>query len=317
LKWKENRASVLYIDEFMRGMRDDADAWRLAGLCKRLNIRLVGVSDGFHLDDEDWDTKVRFYNLVTHMETKYKQQRVRRGMAGAATSNRVIGKLPLGYTRRVLRDSVGRILMNGKDQPLHERCIDSETKDYALRMFTWVMKESWTPFMVARKFNELKVEGWDGWSVATIIKILVNPAYIGLFIWNRTKTEYNYEAHEYEIVHNRWTEWERFYDKKLAVIPKAWHVTLRKRFDKGKAAREPRPNKSARCPSTLFSEALRCGYCGTALRLYRSTQKYSDLYCPNGPTGRHQCQLRSSKAARVVEEALLRSSANRFLPSAQ
>ncbi len=128
IKSKDHSVETVFIHEFMRGNRNEDEAWKLAGTCKRLNVRLVGVSDSFNLDSGDWDTQVRFYNLFTHMETKYKRIRVRRGMRGAAMENRSLGKMPLGYTRRAKLDANGGIIRGSDDKPVYERCIDPVTR---------------------------------------------------------------------------------------------------------------------------------------------------------------------------------------------
>ncbi|HMO85939.1 MAG TPA: recombinase family protein, partial [Lacipirellulaceae bacterium] len=85
-------APLVYIDDFHRGSRNDQDWWKLARLCRQFQVRLLGVSDGFNLDGEDWDTKLGIYNVFSTMDTKYKRQRVRRGMLGAARENRPLGR---------------------------------------------------------------------------------------------------------------------------------------------------------------------------------------------------------------------------------
>jgi hypothetical protein len=169
---------------------------------------LIGVSDGFHIDDEDWDVKLRFYNLITQTELKYKRQRVRRGMRGVAGENRTLGIPPLGYTRRVKREANGYIERRPNGTPKTELCIDPETLPYAQLMWELFYVKKWSKYQIAKQFNDERVCDWDGWTPTGIEGTLLNPLYCGYHIWNRTRSEFNWETQRWERVSNHWKEWE-------------------------------------------------------------------------------------------------------------
>ncbi|MBI1370438.1 MAG: hypothetical protein GC162_17520 [Planctomycetes bacterium] len=299
-------ADSVYIDEFMRGMRDEKDAWRLAGLCKSRKLRLTGV-DGFSIDGEDWDMRVKMYSLFSYSETKYKRQRVRRGLAGAAEEDRVIGKLPLGYAKRVKRDANGRVIYNSKGLPVHGRAFDPVTKKIVYEMFEKIVHGGWSIYQMTQKFNKEKIDGSDGWTCESIRKLLINPAFIGLFVYNQWVAEWDYEKNRVIRVKKPWYEWSVYFDRDLAIIPKAWHVEMRKRYFKGRARRATQmPSAEERRQArTLFCHTLVCGYCDHKIRLYRSTDKHKDMYCPNSPHKAHGCKLTSSKSVAIIENSLL------------
>lgn len=315
-----HQVDTVYIDEFSRASRNDIDWMQLAGMCKEREIRLVGASDGFNLDMQDWKLMVQVHTIITTQETENKRRRVWRNMLDAAGENRVLGKLPLGYTRRILRDDSGRAVCRDDGRSRHERAIDPETAPLVRRMFDLAVNHGWSPHALAKKFNEDKSEDWNGWTPEAIRKMLINPAYIGLFVWNRQRRQpvqmsldrANGDQHKsrYRIVLNPWRKWERFYDKKLALIPKAWHVAMRRKVEKQrKVRRTAKANGEAsvpadRRPVTLFSSTLVCGYCGGEITLWKSG-KWPCMFCRNGNEARHGCKLSSSKSTKIIEQSLL------------
>lgn len=295
---------AVFIDEFARGSRDDDDSWRLAGMCNRQGINLA-AADGFDLqNDSDWDLKIRIFNIVNAMEKKNKSHRVKRGMRGVAEDGRVLGRIPDGYTGRIRRDANGNVVTGNKDKPVHDIAIDPEARVWVREMFELAMIKKWSLYKIVKHFNDNKIDGWDGCTEASLKIKLINPAYIGLFTWGKTTQIFNHETREYETKHLPWTEWSVFYDKNLALVPKAWHVAMRKKYAKG-TKRKAAKRLPDRVAVTLFSKALKCGYCGGDIKMFRSAKKYKNMYCPNGPKGVHGCKLSASKSVRVIEQCLL------------
>lgn len=305
LRAKEGDIQCIYLDEFGRGSRRERDSWRLASLCKREKIGLVSASDSFTLASEDWDTWVSMYNTFNRMEKKYKGLRVRRGMEGAAADNQVLGLQTFGFTRLVKRDVCGNVVTGNKDEPVHVRAIDPEAAEIVKQIFRWAIVEKWSAYKIAHELNDHKVDDWDRWEPSGIIKILVNPAYIGMFIWGRKTKDYNYETEKYEDVEQPWQDWVVCYDKTLALIPKAWHVQMRAKYEKNRPGKPGPKRLPDRVAVTLFSKALKCGYCGGDIKLFRSQKKYKNMYCPNGPKCARGCKLSVSKSVRIIETCLL------------
>jgi DNA invertase Pin-like site-specific DNA recombinase len=99
-----------YIDDFTRAARDEIEWWRLAALSKRCQKRLIGASDGFDLSNENSEMLITMFGLLSRLFIKGLREKVRRGMRGAARRGTVLGKLPLGFTRKAHRDKDGNIV---------------------------------------------------------------------------------------------------------------------------------------------------------------------------------------------------------------
>lgn len=304
-----------YIDDFTRASRDELEWWTLAAFSKRLRKRLIGASDNFDLDDPDWEMKLTMYGLLSRLFIKSLRQKVKRGMGGTHRNGGTLGRPPLGYSRSVKRDESGLIQHGPDGAPKTEICFDPETQAIVLEIFEMFVNRRWTTHRIAKDLNRRKVNGWDGWTSGGLLKILRNPAYVGVFIWNRTRREFDIETRKWKVVENPRKDRITFYNPELQFVPaELWKAarrrlasTMHKRNSEILGETGDQQKTTVRpTASTLFSDILVCGYCQRPLRLYRSTSKFRDLHCPNGPIGNHGCKLTTSKSVRIVEECLLR-----------
>ena len=132
-------------------------------------------------------------------------------------------------------------------------------------MFELFSVRKWSPYQIARHFNELKVDGWDGWTESGIKKLLVGLDAMGIFIWNRTHREYDVEEDKIVVVPNPRSEWEIYIDPKLRLVPVEWWIDARRRlrnvWDRRRSDR-PKASRNQISATTLFSGTVVCEYCG-------------------------------------------------------
>jgi len=297
-----------YIDDFSRASRDELEWWKLAAHSKRLNKRLIGASDSFDLSSANWDIQVTVFGLLSRLFIRSLRQKVLRGMRGTARKGGSLGKPPLGFTLKLKRDEHGNVLPGRNDKPKKEPCWDPATRDDGYRLFECFAVQNRTPYWIAKEFNRLKVDGWDGWTPGGIKKMLRNPAYIGVFIWNKTRREWDLDKEQWVVVKNPRSEWEVYHDPNLALIPMDWWRTTQRKLSAARRASPITGRKRSRnqiSATTLFSGTLFCKYCGGELKLIRSAGKYRVMGCFNGPTGAHACKLTTSKSTRIIEYCLL------------
>jgi DNA invertase Pin-like site-specific DNA recombinase len=309
LRDPEHMIETTYIDDFTRASRDEVEWWRLARLSKRLRKRMIGASDGFDLNSPDWDVKITIYGLVSRLFLKGLREKSKRGMRGAARRGTCIGRPPLGLTRRLCRDNNGNVVVGRDGKAKHVPCIDPASKDHALLVFELDTQKKWSRCRIARHFNEQRIEGSDHWTAQSIRYILSNPAYVGVFIWNQYRTEYDSEEERWTRIRNPRSEWEIYIDKTLALIPLNVWKQARRRIGLSRRTNPKTGKKASRnqnSATTLFSGTLFCGYCGEELTLYRSDGKYKLMGCKNGPGRRCECKLTTSKSTRIIEGALLK-----------
>ena len=256
---------VTFIDDFTRASRDELEWWKLGALSKRLRKGMIGASDGFDLRNPNSDILITVFGLVSRLFIKSLKEKVMRGMKGAARRGTCLGKLSLGFTRRVHRDANGNVVYRPDGRPRHEPCIDPATRQYRLLMYELFVEQNWTAYRIARHFSKLKVDGWDGWTESAIKKLLKNENAIGAFNWNKTHREYDWEEEKWVVVKNPATEWERHYDPALAIVPKPlWRAARLKLWRMRKAS--PRTGKEGQSQSEQRDDALQRGVVLQVLR---------------------------------------------------
>ena len=308
LRSEHHLIETTYIDDFTRAGRNPQEWWRLATMSRRLRKRMIGASDGFDLNSKDADTRIDLCNIFSRMFLNGLREKVTRGMKGGARRGTCLGKPGLGFTRQVCRDAKGEIIHRSNGQPRTKPCWDPATKPYRALMYDLYAQQNWSPYKIARHFNSLRVDGWDGWTGAGIKKLLKGLDAIGVFVWNRYHTEYDEEAGEWITTTKPRSEWVIHNEPSLAIVPKelwraAWHKLLKAR--KASPLTGKKPSRNQRSATTLFSGTLFCEHCKNELRLNRSAGKYKVMSCLSGSTGVHGCQFTTSKSTQIIEDCLL------------
>src|SRR5690606_8377962 len=113
----------------------------------------------------------------------------------------------------------GNLVCGPDGQPINELCIDPVTSPFRLMIYELFVHHGWSAYKIARRFNQLKVEAWEGWTESAIKLLLKNPSSIGVFIWNRGRQEFDPEARKWIHVRNPRSEWVVRYKPELAIVP--------------------------------------------------------------------------------------------------
>jgi hypothetical protein len=229
----------------------------------------------------DWDVKITIYGLISRLFIKSLREKVRRGMKGAAGRGTCTGKPPLGRTRCVYRDSEGRIVHRQDGTPRHTTCVDPETRGFVTEAFERYAIKLQSRDKIARDWNVRKVDGSTGWTPSAIRKILSNPAYVGVFIWNKTRMEFDWEEQEWVKLQNPRSEWVIRIDRSQAIIlPTLWKLAQRRLA----ATRRANPltgkpwSRNQRSATTLFSGCVACVHRSMRRRAHFVSAK-TVVYC--------------------------------------
>ncbi|HEX3658537.1 MAG TPA: recombinase family protein [Pirellulales bacterium] len=309
LKSDKHSIGTTLIDDFTRASRDEIEWWRFAQSCRQLRKRLIGVSDGFDLAAPDWEIKLTLFALLSRLFLKGHREKMSRGQHGAARRRTCTGKLILGLTRRIVRDEAGDPVVRSTGGFKYRPAIDPSSSRWLLKLFELYVVKLWPVRKICRYFNEHRVEDWDGWTPRGIAQLLVNPAVIGVFIWNKYHPDMDLETGKPIKVRNPRSQWEVYYNPKVAIIPMEWWRAARRRAAETRA-KSPltghRRTRNTEHPTTLFSGTLFCGYCeDSELKLNRSAGPDKAMACLNGPNNAKQCKLKSQKSTAIIETALL------------
>ena len=77
-------------------------------------------------------------------------------------------------------------------------CIDPDTSKYRKKMYELFVKKKWSFYKIAQFFNRARINDWAGWVDTGIRSTLENSDAIGVFIFNRTFLDKDYETKEWE-----------------------------------------------------------------------------------------------------------------------
>jgi hypothetical protein len=277
---------------------------------------MIGASDSFDLHSELSKMKIMVFSIVSDLFLGSLRQKVRRGMEGAAERGTMLGKPPLGFTKRPAVDEYGRPRLGPDGLPIYELCIDEASAESRLLMFRMFVLELRSIGYIQRYFNENKIDGWEGWTTSAIRDLLRSPSAIGIFIWNKKRREFDEVTEEWMTIPNPGRKWKILRRPELRIVPIDLWKKARRRL--GEIRRScpktgKKPSRNQVNPITLVSGLLECACCGDELKLIRSAGSERQMGSINGTQGLHGCQLRSSKSVRYVEEALLAYLRDRLL----
>lgn len=83
----------------------------------------------------------------------------------------------------------------------------SVTSPFRRLMYELYVEQNWSIPKIAKHFSQLKVDGWDGWTTTAVKKLLWSPTALGIFTWNKTRREFDYEEMKWVTKMNPVSEW--------------------------------------------------------------------------------------------------------------
>ena len=175
---------VLFIDDVSRITRDYLEGAKLMAIIENSGLRVV-TSDGLDTAQPNWKTLWQIKLMTAGMQVENTAMQVVRGMLGQLERGYQIAQPPFGYRGVRVKAEDGREL--GTHWVIEEKEAELIRKMYAWR------KSGMSMAKIALELNNvLKVlppcyrrcEGKAYWRPATVQRILSNPIYRGIFIWN-------------------------------------------------------------------------------------------------------------------------------------
>ena len=179
---REQQVDVLIIDELSRVSRNTLDGALLMDLLESTGVRII-TGDGIDSDRREWKMLWGLKMISAVQEVESTADRVTRGMIGQLERGYQIAQPPIGYVG-VKVFSENRELGTLWD-------LDKEKADIVKQMFQWRF-EGMSAGGIAKRLNEEGVlppahkrcKGPAYWRPASVHRVLANPVYKGIFVWN-------------------------------------------------------------------------------------------------------------------------------------
>lgn len=174
---------VVFIDDVSRATRDLKEGVKLMEIVEETGLRVV-TSEGFDTTMPGWKLVWQMKLMAAGMQVENTAMQVVRGMLGQLERGYQIAQPPFGYRGVREKEPSGRELGTKWE-------IESKEAELVRTMYQW-RKSGKSVAKIALELNNMDVlppcyrrcNGAPYWRPATVHRVLANPIYKGLFIWN-------------------------------------------------------------------------------------------------------------------------------------
>jgi DNA invertase Pin-like site-specific DNA recombinase len=180
----ENKlVDIVFIDDVSRAARDMLEGAKIMALVDSIGLRVV-TSDGIDTAQPNWKMLWSFKLMTAVQQVENTASQVVRGMVGQLERGYQIAQPPFGYKGARIRDQSGRELGTVWE-------IDEKESALLRTMYGW-RQSGKSVARIALELNKLEVlppcyrrcSGVPYWRPATVHRMLGNPVYKGIFVWN-------------------------------------------------------------------------------------------------------------------------------------
>ena len=288
-------------------------------------VRVVSVADGLDTNDEEATVGIQMRGVFNELQLMDLKKKTLRGQIGQKQRGFIVGEATFGY-RSV---PVGKVRLDKKGRPRPEgykMSIEPREAAVVLRMFR-EFADGNSGSRVVKRLNAEGVSGRrkskNGWSPATVHRVLRNEKYVGRWIWNRTETRRDPKTGRRRQFPKPESEWFIAEDESLRIVPQElWEqvqermADVRKTWPGGRGKRGfegQRGGEVRHYPTDLLSGAMVCAHCGSAMA--KVSGKSGGYYgCLGAAKG--ACENRVLVRRLLVERIVLAAVRDELLSSA-
>ena len=174
---------IVFIDDVSRATRDYLEGAKLMATVENNGLRVV-TSRGLDTSQPNWKTLWQIKLMTAGMQVENTAMQVVRGMLGQLERGYQIAQPPFGY-RGVREKMPGGLKLGTKWE------IEEKEAELIRNMYQW-RKSGKSVAKIAFELNGRNVlppcyhrcSGVPYWRPATVHRILANPIYKGIFVWN-------------------------------------------------------------------------------------------------------------------------------------
>ncbi len=266
--------TVIIADELSRLTRAYGEGARLMELVDSLGVRVI-TGDGIDTDREGWRVMWIIKLMSAAQEVENTSSRTSRGMIGALYRGYQIAAAPYGY--RSLREKIPDSKLTGARWFIHD--VEAEVVKRIFRM----RREGLSHVKIAAALTadgiltprHLSCKGAPYWRGGTVHRVLANPIYRGVFVWNNSSFVKARARKRRKVL-----EPLEFAREALRLVSdEDWYACNEKR--------QTRADRPARVPNGggkhLFSGLVTCGDCHALLTVAGGPTSFS-MYCPQCET---------------------------------
>ncbi len=268
---------VVLVDDLSRLARDNFLMLSVLAELHFAGVRVVSVADRLDSNDEESTLGIQIRGIFNELQLRDLKKKTLRGQIGQKQRGFIVGEATFGF-RSV---PVGTVRMDKKGRPRPEgyrMVIEPREAAVVLRIFQ-EFANGQSESSIVRRLNEQGIPGRrrskEGWSPATVHRVLRNEKYVGRWIWNRTETRRDPKTGRRRQFPKPESEWFIHQDEGLRIVPQElWNRVqerlreVQKTWPGGSGRRGFQQQEGGRVshyPTDLLSGSMSCGACGAAI----------------------------------------------------
>ncbi|MCW5641443.1 MAG: recombinase family protein [Rhodoferax sp.] len=266
--------TVLIADELSRITRHYSEGARLIDIVETTGLRVI-TGDGIDTTREGWKLLWMMKLMGAVQEVDNSSSRTSRGMLGALHRGYQVAPAPYGY--RSAREAIGGSKLTGARWSIYP------PEAIVVQSIFRMRRDGMSLVRIAGELTgngtlpprHKSCKGEPYWRAGTVFRLLSNPIYRGVFIWNNSSfIKVRARKRRKTIVPQ---EFER--ESLRLVSDDDWYACNQRN-----STRDDQPPRAPRGGGKhLFSGLVRCGDCGALLCVAGGPKSFS-LYCPQCAT---------------------------------
>ena len=265
---------LVLVDDLSRLARDNYLMLSVLAELHFAGVHVVSVADGLDSHDQEATLGIQIRGIFNELQLQDLKKKTLRGQIGQKQRGFSVGDHTYGYTSV----PVGATRLDKKGRPRPEgykfEILPGEAA-VVLRVFQ-AYAQGLSVIRIVRMLNTEAVPGRmrtsNGWSPATVSRLLDNEKYIGRWVWNKHEARRDPRTGRRRQFPKPESEWIRHVDESLRIVSQdLWEVVrtrrqqVRRSWPGGKGRRGFSADQGGReqhFPTHLLSGAMVCGTCG-------------------------------------------------------
>jgi len=305
---------AVLVDDLSRLSRNNHLLLTLYAELRFHDVRLISRADSLDSDDHHAKLGFQMRGIVNELYLDDLREKTLRGQKGQKARGFTVGEGTYGY--RSVPVGEMRFDRRGRPRPEGYRMVIEPSEAAVVRRIFEDFSAGRAVTAIVKTLNAEGVRGRrrvsNGWSPATVSRILKNEKYVGQWTWNRTEARRDPRTGRLRKFPKPEPEWHVTKDDGLRIIPhdvwcrvvERWHEIERAWPRRsGQRGFEGRQRSYVEVhPPHLLSGALRCGVCGGAIG--QVSGKNGGYYGCLGAS-KHACGNRLLVPRRLTERKVL------------
>lgn len=281
-----------------------------------MGVRIMSRADSLDSDDQHSKLGFQMRGIVNELYLDDLREKTLRGQKGQKARGFVVGESTYGY--RSVPVGEMRVDRRGRPRPDGYRMVVEPAEAAIVQRVFTDFAEGKAITAIVKTLNTQGVKGRrrirNGWSPATVSRLLRNEKYIGRWVWNRTETRRDPRTGRLRKFPKPESEWHVVDDEGLRIVPQDIWDRVMNRWKEIERTWPRRPGKRGfegrqrsyveTHPPHLLSGALRCGVCAGAMG--QVSGKGGGYYGCLG-AAKHACANRLLVPRRLTERKVLES----------